>query len=229
MSASASPPIRPVSLKKEGDDRLVIVWSDGHHGEYTWRHLRDACPCAGCREERLQPADPLRVLKPSELLPLRPIAAADGWCEDPADRRYNRPIQMLSGAPGDRLTRAVDDRAVEMTGQAGRNDGPQLHPRVHHHRSRPGQRHVEVRLGRALSVGVDHGHQIEERLGPSHPVDEGAGGHLRGYGGDRRRRRDHRRRVGGGRRDRWHHRSVGDAQALDPVNPQLGIHHCFSA
>jgi DUF971 family protein len=73
MTTSA-PPIKPVSLHKEGDDRLVIVWSDSHQAEYTWRHLRDACPCAGCREERLQPPDPLRVLKQSELAPLRPVA-----------------------------------------------------------------------------------------------------------------------------------------------------------
>ena len=32
-----------------------------------------SCPCAGCRKERLQ-ANPLRVLKPSELLPLRPVS-----------------------------------------------------------------------------------------------------------------------------------------------------------
>ena len=74
MSTSASPPIKPVSLRKEGDDRLVIDWSDGHRGEYTWRHLRDHCPCAGCREEREQPPDPFRVLKPAELVPLKPIA-----------------------------------------------------------------------------------------------------------------------------------------------------------
>ena len=28
---------------------------------------------AGCREERLQPPDPFRILKPSELAPLKPV------------------------------------------------------------------------------------------------------------------------------------------------------------
>jgi DUF971 family protein len=74
MSTSASTPIKPVSLTRQGEDRLVIVWSDGHRAEYTWKHLRDACPCAGCREERLQPANPLRVLTAAELVPLRPMA-----------------------------------------------------------------------------------------------------------------------------------------------------------
>ena len=64
---------RPVALKKDGDDRLIIDWSDGLRATYTWQQLRDNCPCAGCREERLKPPDPFRVLKPSELVPLKPI------------------------------------------------------------------------------------------------------------------------------------------------------------
>jgi DUF971 family protein len=63
-------PIAPVSLRREGTDRLVIEWNDGHRAVYTWPHLRANCPCAGCREERLQPPNPLRILKPSELVPL---------------------------------------------------------------------------------------------------------------------------------------------------------------
>jgi len=69
-------PLLPISLKKEGDDRLVIEWNDGHRAVYTWQHLRDHCPCAGCREERLKPADPFRILKPRELVPLKPVDLA---------------------------------------------------------------------------------------------------------------------------------------------------------
>jgi len=61
----------PVSLKREGEDRLVIVWNDGLRGELTWPQLRNHCPCASCREERDKPPDPFRVLKPSELVPLK--------------------------------------------------------------------------------------------------------------------------------------------------------------
>ena len=71
MSATRTP--RPTALRKDGDDRLVIEWDDGHQGVVAWRHLRDQCPCAGCREERAAPPDPLRVLKPSELVPLKPV------------------------------------------------------------------------------------------------------------------------------------------------------------
>jgi DUF971 family protein len=65
---------RPVALRKEGEDRLVIDWSDGLRMSYTWQHLRANCPCAGCREERLAPPDPFRILKASELVPLKPVS-----------------------------------------------------------------------------------------------------------------------------------------------------------
>jgi len=66
--------LRPVALRKEGEDRLIIEWNDGHRGVHTWRRLRECCPCAACREESAKPADPLRVLKPSELQPLKPLS-----------------------------------------------------------------------------------------------------------------------------------------------------------
>jgi DUF971 family protein len=74
MAAPGPDPLLPVSLAREGADRLVIDWSDGHHSVYTWSHLRRNCPCASCREEREKPPDPFRILKPSELGPLVPTA-----------------------------------------------------------------------------------------------------------------------------------------------------------
>ena len=74
MPVSGPESLRPLALRKEADDRLAIDWSDGHHSSYTWKHLRDNCSCAGCRDERSQPADPFRILRPSELAPLRPVA-----------------------------------------------------------------------------------------------------------------------------------------------------------
>src|SRR5438874_8405792 len=72
--ASSPKVLQPVALRKEGNDLLIIDWQDGHRSRYTWKHLRDHCPCAGCREERLQPRDPFRILKPNELVPLAPVA-----------------------------------------------------------------------------------------------------------------------------------------------------------
>jgi DUF971 family protein len=59
--------LRPLSLRKEGDDRLVIEWSDGHRGVYSWQHLRKHCPCASCREGGQKPPDPFHVLSAKEL------------------------------------------------------------------------------------------------------------------------------------------------------------------
>lgn len=74
--AEESGPLRPVALSREGADRLVILWNDGHRALYTWDSLRSHCPCAGCREERAKPPDPFRILKPSELQPLQPVNVA---------------------------------------------------------------------------------------------------------------------------------------------------------
>jgi DUF971 family protein len=67
MSAPPPQPVRPLALRKQGTDALAIDWEDGHKSVYSWKHLRDHCPCAGCREEKLQPADPFRLLTPAEL------------------------------------------------------------------------------------------------------------------------------------------------------------------
>ena len=72
--ASARTALTPVALRKEGDTHLVIEWSDGHRGKYGWKHLREQCPCASCREERNKPADPFRILSDKELAPRPPLA-----------------------------------------------------------------------------------------------------------------------------------------------------------
>ncbi len=47
-----------------------------------------------------------RLPRPRTLLPVRRIGPADAWCEDPADRRYNRAFRRSANEPGDRLRRA---------------------------------------------------------------------------------------------------------------------------
>ena len=43
--------------------------------------------------------------RPRTLLPIRRITPQDAWCEDPADRHYNRPVQLTPSQAGDRLAR----------------------------------------------------------------------------------------------------------------------------
>lgn len=88
----AGPLALPVALgrggikanKREGDGgtprgafRLRRLW---------WRAERHACP--------------------ETLLPVHRIAPDDGWCEDPRDRHYNRPIKVPASSNADRLARA---------------------------------------------------------------------------------------------------------------------------
>jgi L,D-peptidoglycan transpeptidase YkuD (ErfK/YbiS/YcfS/YnhG family) len=47
-----------------------------------------------------------RHARPPTLLPSRRIKADDGWCEDAADRRYNRPVKIAPLSHADRLKRA---------------------------------------------------------------------------------------------------------------------------
>ncbi len=74
MPPSGSGALMPVSVRKAGEHQLMIEWNDGHRGIYTWKHLRDHCPCAGCREGHGRPPDLFRILTPQELAPKPPLA-----------------------------------------------------------------------------------------------------------------------------------------------------------
>jgi DUF971 family protein len=76
MTVIRSEPLRPKALHKEGAERLIIDWNDGHRSVYSWQHLRTHCPCASCRDQRAQPPDPFRILSAKELTvgPLAPVA-----------------------------------------------------------------------------------------------------------------------------------------------------------
>jgi L,D-peptidoglycan transpeptidase YkuD (ErfK/YbiS/YcfS/YnhG family) len=72
-------------------------------------------------------------------LPLKAIRPDDGWCEDPADRRYNRPIKVPTASPGDRLTRT--DGLYDFIVEIDHNTKPRVARRgsaVFIHVARPG-------------------------------------------------------------------------------------------
>jgi DUF971 family protein len=61
-----------VRVHKTEGTGMEIDWRDGHHSEWTFRWLRDACPCATCHEEReasgRRPGEPKP--HPKQLLPM---------------------------------------------------------------------------------------------------------------------------------------------------------------
>jgi L,D-peptidoglycan transpeptidase YkuD (ErfK/YbiS/YcfS/YnhG family) len=77
--------------------------------------------------------------RPTTGLPLRRIGPADAWCEDPADRRYNRPFRLAPGQAGDRLRR--DDHLYDLIVEIDHNTRPRttrLGSAVFIHLARPG-------------------------------------------------------------------------------------------
>jgi L,D-peptidoglycan transpeptidase YkuD (ErfK/YbiS/YcfS/YnhG family) len=94
----------------------------------------------------------------------------DGWCEDPADRRYNRPVNVPPGSKADRLARK--DGLYDFVIEIDHNTRPRVAGRgsaVFIHVARPGfaptagcvaltmgsLRRLLARLGRRTSIIVD--------------------------------------------------------------------------
>ena len=117
-----APPIR--ILKRPGQPRRGLILAPGL-----------ALPCAlgrgGVRRAKREgdgatPAGLSRVIRgfyradrlrrPRTALPLRPIRAGDGWCDDPAHRCYNRLVQRPFAGGHERLWRddAVYDIVLEL-------------------------------------------------------------------------------------------------------------------
>ena len=65
-----------------------------------------------------------RLPRPRTLLPVRPIGRNDAWCEDPRDRRYNRPFQRAAREGGDRLRR--DDHLYDLIIEIDHNTRPRI-------------------------------------------------------------------------------------------------------
>jgi L,D-peptidoglycan transpeptidase YkuD (ErfK/YbiS/YcfS/YnhG family) len=80
-----------------------------------------------------------RLPRPRTQLPIRRIRTDDGWCEDPRDRHYNRPVRLAATYQGDRLWR--DDRLYDLIVEIDHNTRPRVAGRgsaVFMHVARPG-------------------------------------------------------------------------------------------
>lgn len=62
---------------------------------------------------------------PATALPVGPIRHADGWCDDPADPAYNRPVTLPHPAGAERLWR--EDGLYDLVVVLGHNDDPVVH------------------------------------------------------------------------------------------------------
>ncbi len=113
---------------------------------------------------------PDRLSRPRTALPVRPITANLAWCEDTADRRYNRPFFRSANEPGDRLWR--DDRLYDLIIEIDHNTRPRIAGRgsaVFVHLARPNRsptagcvaleaaslRRLLARLGPETRIAID--------------------------------------------------------------------------
>ena len=65
---------------------------------------------------------PDRVSPPPARLPVAPLELDDGWCDDPADSQYNKPVRLPYRAHHEELWRA--DSLYDVIVVIGYNDAP---------------------------------------------------------------------------------------------------------
>ena len=101
--------------------------------------------------------------RPATLLPTRRIAFDDGWCEEPHDRRYNRPLKLPRASKADRLARA--DHLYDFIIEIDHNTRPRVAGRgsaVFIHVARPGQ----TPTAGCIALDLNALRRLLARLGP---------------------------------------------------------------
>ncbi|MGH7210606.1 MAG: L,D-transpeptidase family protein [Acetobacteraceae bacterium] len=63
-----------------------------------------------------------RVAPPACAVPIEPLAPDDGWCDDPAEPAYNRPVRLPYAGSHEELWRP--DALYDLIGVLGWNDSP---------------------------------------------------------------------------------------------------------
>lgn len=65
-----------------------------------------------------------RLARPDAAIPIRRIGEDDGWCEDPRDRNYNRPVKLSPSSSADRLWR--EDHLYDLVIELDHNTRPRV-------------------------------------------------------------------------------------------------------
>lgn len=107
----------------------TLAWSGrtmrcalGRGGVTTTKREGDGATPAGRFLLRQVLYRPDRLASPAIYLPVRPLDAADGWCDDPDDAAYNRFVRRPFAARHESLWRA--DGLYDLLAVIGCNDAP---------------------------------------------------------------------------------------------------------
>lgn len=117
-----------IAVRRQGQqwvlalDGAVLRCAIGPGGVRTDKREGDGATPAGCWPLRSVLYRPDRGPAPETALPVQPIAPDDGWCDDPADPAYNRPVTLPYAASHERLWR--DDAVYDIVVILGHNDDP---------------------------------------------------------------------------------------------------------
>ena len=68
-----------------------------------------------------------RMVRPRTAFPVRAIRPGDGWCDDPSDRNYNRPVRRPTDGTAETMMR--DDALYDVVLVLGYNDWPRVRNR----------------------------------------------------------------------------------------------------
>ena len=113
------------------------TYSPGGQFRFKGEVFRAACGRAGVSAQKQEGdgATPLGVLPlrrvyyradrlgpPRTVVPLEPLAATDGWCDDPASSAYNTAVRLPCAAHHEELWRR--DAVYDVIGGLGWNDAP---------------------------------------------------------------------------------------------------------
>jgi len=94
----------------------------GHGGVRIDKQEGDGATPAGRYPLRRILYRPDRLSAPATLLPVAALRPDDGWCDDPADPQYNRPVRLPYAARHEELWRA--DALYDVVVVIGHNDAP---------------------------------------------------------------------------------------------------------
>ena len=105
------------------------MWKDrrvrcalGRGGVRAEKREGDGATPIGCFPLRGVLYRPDRLPAPETRLPVQPIAEDDGWCDEPNDPAYNRPVKLPYPASHERMWR--EDGLYDLVVILGHNDDP---------------------------------------------------------------------------------------------------------